>query len=193
MPHSPYYMPYYAVASASDPVNPAQMRRRVKAEKAIRGPRFCVGDCYQVPLDQWRGSSLPDAFESAFGVGAQLTTFYASLDTAQLERWRRWFHLYRDLNLATGEYLNLYDIAFDKPETHVVRAGGSLYYGMFADYWSQGHAIELRGLDPNRTYDVYDYANKKSLGSIHGDKPLVQVSFKESLLLRVTAASAAAK
>jgi alpha-galactosidase len=193
MPHSPYYMPYFDVASGSDPVNPVQMRRRVKAEKAIRGPRFCVGDCYQVPLDQWRGSSLPDAFESAFGVGAQLTTFYASLDSGQLDRWRRWFHLYRELNLARGEYLNLYDIAFDEPETHVVRASGALYYGIFADYWNREKPLTLRGLDRNRTYEVYDYAHQRSLGSIRGDQPVIHVSFKESLLLRVTAAPAGGK
>ena len=43
----------YNVADASDPVNLYQVRRRIKVEKAFRGGSFCVGDCYQVPEDEW--------------------------------------------------------------------------------------------------------------------------------------------
>ena len=50
LPHSPYYMPFYDLANASDPVNATQARNRVKVEKAIRGGTFPVGDCYQVPI-----------------------------------------------------------------------------------------------------------------------------------------------
>ncbi len=35
-PHSPYNMPYYDIANASDPVNTFQVRSRIKVEKAIR-------------------------------------------------------------------------------------------------------------------------------------------------------------
>lgn len=184
MPHSPYNMPYYPIANASDPVNPEQMRRRIKVEKALRGPTFCVGDCYQVPLQAWRGSSVPESFESAFGTGAQLTTFYAELTDEQRASWTRWFLLYRELGLSSGEYVNLYDIAFDKPEVHVVRKAGQTYYGMFAAYWPRNRRIELRGLDPAKTYELYDYANKRNLGRVPGKGASVSVSFKDSLLLR---------
>jgi alpha-galactosidase len=185
MPHSPYYMPYYHIANASDPVNPAQVRRRIKLEKAIRGPSFCVGDCYQVPLHEWKGSSVPDSFESAMGTGAQLTTFYAELTDPQRARWARWFREYRELGLASADYLNLYDIAFDKPEVHVVRKGSDLYYGIFADLWPVNRRIELRGLEKETDYEVYDYGNRRALGKVSGSKPFVNAAFKDNLLLRV--------
>ncbi len=186
MPHSPYNMPYYPIATASDPVTPAQVRRRVKLEKAIRGPSFDVGDCYQVPLNEWKGYSVPESFETAMGTGAQLTTMYAHLTDEQRAKWIHWFHLYNALGLSSGEYLNLYDLAFDKPEIHVVRKGKDLYYGIFADLWPKTQPIELRGLSKDQNYEVYDYAHDQKLGRISGSKPYVEVAFKDSLLLRVS-------
>ena len=185
-PHSPYNMPYYDIANASDPVNTFQVRSRIKVEKAIRGGTAAVGDCYQVPLDEWRGSSVPESFESAIGTGAQLTTFYADLDGPQRGEWTRWFREYRELGLSSAEYVNLYDLAFDKPEVHVVRKGREMYYGIYADVWSRGRRIELRGLDRETSYDVYDYGNRRALGVVLGAKPYLWISFKDSLLLRVT-------
>lgn len=185
MPSSPYNMPYFAIASASDPVNLAQVRERVKQEKAIRGPTFCVGDGYQVPLNEWKGYSVPESFETAMGVGAQLTTFYAHLSEQQRPKWIRWFHLYHELGLSSGEYLNLYDIAFEEPEIHVVRKGNDLFYGIFADLWPLNRPVELRGLRPNTRYQIEDYANGRPLGVISGSQPRLNLAFKESLLLRV--------
>jgi alpha-galactosidase len=186
MPHSPYNMPWYFIANASDPVNTAQTRRRIKVEKAIRGPEFCVGECYQVPLQEWKGSSVPESFESTLGTGAQLTTFFAKLTDRQRPVWERWFQLYRELGLSSAEYLNLYDIAFDKPEVHAVRKGDELFYGIFADVWPISRPIELRGLNKQTTYDVHDYGNQRSLGTISGARPRVTVSFKDSLLVRAS-------
>ena len=114
MPHDPFKMPYYNVATASDPINLRQVRRRIKVEKAYRGASFAVGDCYQVPMDEWEGFSVPESFESAMGTGAQVTTFFTDLTPAQQSTWKRWLGIYRDKGLAWSEYLNLYDIAFDK-------------------------------------------------------------------------------
>jgi alpha-galactosidase len=186
MPHSPYAMPYYEVANASDPINAWQVRSRVKGEKAIHGGTFAVGDCYQVPIQEWYGSSVPESFESAMGTGAQLTTFYTQLDSRQRELWRRWFQEYRQLGLAWGESRNLYDIAFDKPEIHVVQKGKETYYGIFAEAWSARRPITLRGLDKNLAYRVYDYKSRIDLGTLHGSDPRLKRGFKESLLLRVT-------
>jgi len=138
-----------------------------------------------VPLDEWLGSSVPQSFESAMGTGAQLTTFYADLDADQLALWQRWFRQYREMDLARAEYVNLYDIAFDKPEVHVVRKGNELYYGIFAEAWPRSRRIELRGLDKGVTYEVYDYANRRDLGKLNGAEPYLRLGFKESLLLRV--------
>lgn len=185
LPHSPYNMPYYDIANASDPVNTFEVRSRIKLEKAIRGGTFAVGDCYQVPIHEWTGASVPESFESAIGTGAQLTTFYAHLDDRQKGLWNRWFHEYRDLGLSQAEYVNLYDLAFDKPEVHVVRKGQEMYYGIFAEVWSRRRPIELRGLDKEKTYEVYDYGNRRELGTVKGSEPYLRIAFKDSLLLRV--------
>ncbi|HVP48425.1 MAG TPA: alpha-galactosidase [Bryobacteraceae bacterium] len=185
LPHSPYNMPFYDIANASDPLTPWQVRSRIKVEKAIRGGTFAVGDCYQVPIHEWYGSSVPESFESAIGTGGQLTTFYVNLDERQKALWNRWFHEYPQLGLSHSEYINLYDLAFDKPEGHVVRKGSEMYYGFFADYWPRTTAIELRGLDNAQTYEVYDYGNRRMLGQIRGSAPRINVGFKDNLLLRV--------
>ncbi len=187
MPPSPYNMPYYPLANASDPTNVVQVRRRVKLEKAIRGPTFCVGDCYQVPQDQWKGYSIPESFETSLGTGAQLTTFFAHLSEPQLAKWTRWFRLASQLGLSSGEYLNLYDIAFEQPEIHVVRKGKDLFFGIFADSWTSDRLIELRGLEVGARYEVYDYAHERFLGIISGADPHIHAAFKESLLLRARA------
>jgi alpha-galactosidase len=167
-------------------VNLLQVRRRVKVEKAFRGGSFCVGDCYQVPEDEWEGFSVPESFESAVGTGAQVTTFFTDLDPRQQHTWKHWVAKYRELMLARAEYLNLYDLAWDKPEAHAVKKGERMYYGFFADQWSRKNPLTLRGLEPGRTYRVYDYAREKNLGQVSGDNPLLSVAFKEHLLLEVT-------
>jgi alpha-galactosidase len=184
-PHSPYNMPFYDLANASDPRTPLQARRRVKAEKAIRGGGYAVGDCYQVPADEWKGSSLPESFESAIGTGAQLTTFYRDLDEGQRATWTRWFREYRELDLARAEYVNLYDLAFDLPEAHVVRKGRDLFYGFFAERWPRTAPIELRGLDPGTTYEAWDYGNRRPLGTVSGADPRLRVGFDTALLVRL--------
>jgi alpha-galactosidase len=185
LPHSPYNMPYYDIANASDPVNTEQVRRRIKLEKAIRGGAFAVGDCYQIPIQEWDGYSVPESFETAIGTGAQLTTFYVNLDERQKVLWNRWFHEYRDLGLSHAKYVNLYDLAFDKPEVHVVRRGEEMYYGIFAVNWPRNKPIDLRGLKKGTTYTVYDYGNRRDLGTIDGSDPRLRIAFKDSLLVRV--------
>lgn len=184
-PHSPYNMPYYDIASASDPINLLQTRRRIKVEKAIHGSSFAVGDCYQVPDDEWSGFSVPQAFESAIGTGAQVTTFYTDLDSVQSQHWNRWFKDYTKLKLSSSQYVNLYDLAYDSPEVHVVKKGDEIFYGIYADLWSKTDTIELRGLRPGVSYSVYDYANKRQIASINGSDPFINVGFRDYLLISV--------
>ena len=184
-PHSPYNMPYYQIASSSDPTNLFQVRRRIKVEKAIHGPTFCVGDCYQVPKDEFDGYSCRESFESALGTGAQVTTFYKDLDSVQFKTWQTGVGKYRKLDLGMAEYLNLYDIAFDKPEIHVVKKEDELFYGIYADTWSKNDAISLRGLEKGVNYSVYDFMNEKQLGTVNGDNPVLNLVFSENLLIRL--------
>jgi alpha-galactosidase len=184
-PHSPYNMPFYQVSSASDPVDILQVRRRIKVEKAIHGPTFCVGDCYQIPKDEWSGFSVPESFESALGTGGQVTTFYSHLDSVQLKTWEKWVGKYRELKLSNAEYTNLYDIAFDKPEIHLVKKGNELFYGIFAEAWPKNEDIILRGLKEDVNYTVFDYKNDKMLGTVNGSNPVLNIGFTENLLIRV--------
>ena len=62
--------------------------------------------------------------------------------------------------MAKGEYLNLYDIAYDLPETHVVKKNEILHYAFYADEWNG--EVEFRGLE-NQTYTIVDYVNDKEL------------------------------
>jgi alpha-galactosidase len=185
-PHSPYNMPFYGNASASDPINPTQMRRRVKAEKAIHGSTFAVGDSYQLPADEYSLTGVQQSFESAVGTGAKMTAQYADLDSAEIVLWKKWFDLYKNLGLSSGEYMNYYDIEFDAPEAHVVKKGNDIYYGFFASNWGKNKKIELRGLDKNKSYNVVDYANKKVIGTISSSEPYINYGFKESLLLKAS-------
>jgi len=185
LPHDPFKMPYYNLANASDPTNLSQMRRRIKVEKAFRGGTFCVGDCYQIPIQEWEEWSVPESFESAVGTGAQVTTLYSELTEKQREKWRHWFALYKRLGLSSGEYLNLYDIAFDKPEAHVVRKNGSFYYAFFAERWGRLKPLKLKGLEQGKTYKVTDYANGVDLGTVQGEKSELFHAFADSLLLEV--------
>ncbi len=84
--------------------------------------------------------------------------------------------------LSRGEYVGtLYDIGFDRPETHVVRKDGSMYYAFYAPKWSG--KITLRGLAP-RAYRVTDYVNGKSLGTVRGPIATLDVQFEKFLLLQ---------
>lgn len=185
-PHSPYNMPYYQIANASDPVNMFQVRRRIKVEKAIHGSTFAVGDCYQVPKDEYDGYSVYESFENAIGTGAQATTFFRDLDATQLQTWEKGFSKYREMKLANAEYISLYDIAFDKPDIHVLKKDKDLFYGIYADSWTKNDGITLRGLEKGVNYSVFDYIHNKPLGNVNGSNPVLKIDFKEHLLIRLT-------
>jgi alpha-galactosidase len=64
--------------------------------------------------------------------------------------------------LSRGEYLgDLYDIGFDRPESHAIRKDGQMYYAIYALHWNG--TVELRGLE-SRDYHVVDYVNHKDFG-----------------------------
>lgn len=81
--------------------------------------------------------------------------------------WRHWFDLYGKLKLYEGTYLNLYDIGWDLPETHVVTRGDSFYYGIFAQGFSG--KVELRGLEQGKNYVLTNYDTGEELGRLQAD------------------------
>jgi alpha-galactosidase len=116
--------------------------------------------------------------------------------TPERERaWGFWLKVYQQKRLSEGHYLGeLYDIGFDKPETHAISKGDRLYYALYAReealngraageaYPGYRGQIELRGLQ-SRRYRVHDYETDRDLGVVTGPTAQLSVTFKRHLLL----------
>ena len=162
------------------------MRHKGKTLKALMGPSApFAGDHVEL-------SDRQDDFASTVGIGAIVSTKFTwprtrnrrthSCSRRQRKReWRRWIALYKEKMLPLGIYRGeLYDIGFDKPETHAVEKSGRLYYALFAPAW-EGQ-VALRGLKSG-TYRVRDYFNDRDLGTVSGPHHQLPVAFERFLLL----------
>jgi alpha-galactosidase len=98
--------------------------------------------------------------------------------------WKKWIGIYDERMLARGTFLNLYTIGYDAPEGYVIEKDGKMYYAFFTPQPWQGE-IELRGLKPGR-YRVFDYPDRKDLGTVDADRPRLPAEFREHLLLEVS-------
>ncbi|OGS21673.1 MAG: hypothetical protein A2252_11755 [Elusimicrobia bacterium RIFOXYA2_FULL_39_19] len=228
-------------ATTCDPWTSWITRSFTKAMKAVIGPRAAIyGDHIEI-IDNGRD------FASQVGVGAIPGTRYnlkGEDKTAQKEKqgalafkndpvtpekvgyWKKWIGIYNEKMLSKGEYLNLYDLIYDKPETHVIKQNGKLYYSFYAsepdglvEPWggmeqylefdgkkgSQEVAfvskhyqkmkqqfdpkfkgkVEFRGLEKNKTYKVYDYANNVKYPDIKGSNPFMNIDFTGFLLVEL--------
>jgi alpha-galactosidase len=173
---------------ASDPHGSWQVRTKGKTLKALHGDATAYfGD--HVELSDGR-----DDFASTVGIGGVPgTQFTWPVGSAQRPRldltpehetlWAKWLGIYKDKMLSRGEYRgDLYDIGFDRPETHAILKGASMYYAFYAPNWDG--KVELRGL-ANRAYRVTDYENGKDLGTVQGPVAGLEVRFAKHLLLEV--------
>jgi alpha-galactosidase len=173
----------------ADPTSSAQVRQRIKFYKALRGPRAAVF------ADHVELSDGGTDFASAIGTGGVPGTKFTwnvsperkvslkedwELTPEKREHWRFWLSLYERYRLAEGEYLNLYDLAFDVPEGHVIRKDGRLYYAFFAPAF-EGE-VELRGLEA-RPYRLRNYETDQPVGEVHGPLARLAVRFEHHLLL----------
>jgi alpha-galactosidase len=173
-------------APASDPESSWQVRHKGKTLKALMGPSAAfAGDHVEL-------SDGGDDFASTVGIGAIVSTKFtwpqdpkpkdSFLLTPQKEAlWRKWIALYNERLLPTGRYRGeLYDIGFDKPETHVVEKSGRLYYALYAR--SFRGPVSLRGLAAGR-YRVRDYFNGRDLGQLTAPGGSLPLVFERFLLL----------
>lgn len=173
----------------ADPISSAQVRQRIKFYKALTGPKAAVF------ADHVELSDGGIDFASAIGTGGVPGTKFTwrvpperratlkedwELTPQKLDLWRFWLNLYQRYRLSEGEYLDLYDIAFDVPEAHVVRKDGRLYYAFFAEEF-EGE-VELRGLE-KRPYRVRDYEREVDLGTVSGPTGRLTLSFSHHILL----------
>jgi alpha-galactosidase len=184
--YSFFTMPHFNMSVASDPESSFQIRSKGKTLKALMGdnvPYF--GDHVEL-------SDGALDFASTVGVGGVVGTQFvlpnlvkkhstSDLTPERQQIFEKWLHIYKDKMLSRGEYLgDLYDIGFDRPEAHVIRKDGEMYYAFFAHHWKG--SIELRGLRDG-TYHIVDYVNNKDLGTVHGPKATIFSEFDRNLLL----------
>jgi alpha-galactosidase len=184
--YSAFNFPSMNQAPASDPESSWQVRHKGKTLKALMGPSApYAGDHVEL-------SDRHDDFASTVGVGAVVSTKFtwpadpkpkdSFLLTPEKEReWRRWIALYNEKMLPLGVYRGeLYDIGFDRPETHAIERHGRLYYALYADRWSG--PVELRGLQAG-SYRIRDYVNERDLGAVSGSQARLALTFERFLLL----------
>lgn len=180
-------LPYITETIAADPKSLKTVRRKAKLYRALKGNHTPYSSDY---IDITKGNlHFPVSFANAVGIGAVPQAFYGthpSADTAEI--YDKWFSIYFNEMISKAEYLNLYDMGFDYPETHVLRkelnGKETYYYSFFADESEWSGNIEFRGLDENKNYVVYDYVNNKELGVLKGESPVMSLSFKNFLLVR---------
>ena len=189
--YSMFNFPYMNQAPASDPESSWQVRLKGKTLKGLIGPSAAfAGDHVEL-------SDHGDDFASTVGIGAIISTKFtwpkdpkpkdSFLLTPEKEHeWRRWISLYKEKMLPRGTYRGeLYDIGFDKPETHVVEKSGRMYYSFYAASWDG--EITLRGLESG-TYRVRDYFHDRDLGPFSANRNRLKVAFERFLLLEATRA-----
>ncbi len=180
-------MPWIDQAPASDPESSWQVRHKGKTLKALMGASAAyAGDHVEL-------STGGQDFASAVGVGGVVSTKFtwpvdpkpkdSFLLTPEREtHWRKWIGAYNAHRLAQGTYRGeLYDIAFDKPETHVVEKDGALYFAFYADTWHG--PVTLRGLSRG-DWVVDDYVEGRPLGTVSASRPVLDVAFNGHLLVR---------
>lgn len=185
-----FNMAYMNQAVSSDPLSSWQIRHKGKTYKALVPHTAYYGDHVEL-------SDGADDFASSFGVGAVLGTKFTwpkdnpaasgtyLLTPVKEQKWKKWISLYNQMMLSKAEYLGgLYDIGYDKPETHAIRKGSQMYYAFYADSWDG--PLQLRGLPDGKTFSVRDYYNDTELGEISGDNPTLQLAFTNFLLLEVS-------
>jgi alpha-galactosidase len=178
-------------APASDPESSWQVRHKGKSLKALMGPTAAfAGDHVEL-------STGGADFASTVGIGGIVSTKFtwprdpkpkdSFLLTPEKEPiWRKWIALYNEKQLPLGTYRGeLYDIGFDKPETHVIEKAGRFYYAFYGRNFSG--PVPLRGLTAGR-YHVRDYYNDRNLGEVTGRNNQLQVAFDDFLVIEAVPA-----
>jgi alpha-galactosidase len=179
-------------APASDPESSWQVRHKGKSLKALMGPTAAfAGDHVEL-------STGGADFASTVGIGGIVSTKFTwpadpkpkdsfLLTPAKEPIWRKWIAIYNDKQLPLGTYRGeLYDIGFDKPETHVIEKAGRFYYAFYGRNFSG--SVPLRGLKAGRRYHVRDYYNDRNLSEVSGQNNQLQVAFDDFLVIEAVPA-----
>jgi len=174
-----YNLPYVNQTVASDPLSSWQVRLKGKTFRALYGNNETYsGDHVELTNHIWDDSlqrfivrGMPD-FASALAIGGVPSSKFTIggfsqpdsslvLDSAKQIYYARWMKIYNNERMSEGKYLNLYDIAYDKPETHLIKKRDNYYYTFFSNNPFDG-IVELRGLGKGK-YKVIDLFTGKLL------------------------------
>ncbi|MBR1807859.1 MAG: alpha-galactosidase [Paludibacteraceae bacterium] len=186
-----FLLPNINQAVASDPTSSMQVRMKRKAYAAMAPALAYYGDHVE----------LTDGgcdFASQIGVGAVIGSKFTYpkdnpyvtdgpfLLTPEREQLiRKWMRIFKENDLARGEYLNLYIWGFDLPEAHVISQNNAMYYAFYADQYKG--QIELRGLEKNTMYAAIEYtADEPRQFTIDGNNPYIEADFTGNWLLKLT-------
>lgn len=190
-----YLLPYVDQPMMSDPFGSWQIRMRIKALKALIGPDAPVF------ADHVELTDSGDDFASLIGPGgvpgtkfvwphdprveSRVREDYYLLSEAKQSHWKRWLDLYHQLMLSQGEYLNLYDTIYHRPEGHVIAKDGRLYYAFFTERVGERYQgpIVLLGLERGQRYRLRNYESGQELGTVRGPAARLQAEFQSHVLL----------
>ncbi|UCD36812.1 MAG: hypothetical protein JSW54_08195, partial [Fidelibacterota bacterium] len=205
---SPYYLQWgNRPVTADPPLMTISTRHRVKAYKALLGPTACIDNDFHERYN--------DYFPVEVGCGGLITTKYTVLSDYEYGQFKKWYDLYNQHRLSSGEYLQLYDVGYDTPETYAVRKGETYYYtflkpginGPEGVPWFE-HEIEqraemLRSFEnelsqlalwqgkvelrglEDRAYAAYDIESGETLGNVHGPTGDLEITFRDHLIIRL--------
>lgn len=175
--HDVYQYPYYHVEDASDPTTNEQVRWRFRFMKALRGGKAPLGDGY---VDKMNYNKLAGEPAQSVAAGSVITSLRWEVDElGGEEHARKWMELYFSEGISSGDYLGLYDIAYDSPEGHVVRKDdGTLYYSFFDDAPFEKE-VELRGMDPQKKYRMIQYEEDTEMGTVSGNDAMIKIRSKQ--------------
>jgi alpha-galactosidase len=190
--YSFFNLPYMNQPVSSDPLSSWQIRLKGKTLRGLMGESSpYYGDHVELSdnMSDWAttvgiGGVIGTKFVWPVGVHNNLETGKIDLTKEKEIEWAKWVGIYNDKMLPKGIYLGeLYDIGFDKPETHAISKNEKMFYSFYAPTWDG--IVELRGLE-NKTYKVNDYVNNIELGEITGPISSLSVKFSQSLLIECT-------
>lgn len=195
-----YNIPYTTQFVGSDPSSSWQVRHRAKTFKALVGNTIAfAGDHVELTNRKWdadlQKSVLYKAedFASTVGLGGVIASKFTLDNVAQEDStlmllpdknliWKKWIDIANREELVKGTYVNLYDIAYDIPETHAIQKEKTLYYSFFSDKPFTG-TVELRGL-ADHIYAIVDCLTNKTICEINAKSPKIMIEFKDNLMLK---------
>ena len=189
---SVYNLPYTNKTVSSDPESSWQIRHKGYILRAIAPKTAYYGD--HIELSDGR-----DDWPTQLGIGSVIGTKFTwpednpyvkgpekcLLTPEKEEVMKNAIKIYNEKMLSLGEYVpGLYDIGFDYPETHAIAKDGNMYYAFYAKE-APVSKVELRGLEPGKSYRIRDYYNHIDLGTVTPDGTAVtlDVPVEKALLV----------